>query len=684
MTILFTTHDHFQKSKSIEVVAIDKVQNLKIANLATDIFKPTSDYNLESCEQIIDQKIEGKDDLCCDTSLRSENSIEQNKQSTSQSHQQSETTCYLMTENMLSAHEPSAEQCINQAIQGALSQFQQLYEAMYFSEMESMLLSCFQLSKLPQEIALISFGIGLACYEQKKYEDATQHLRESEGKLQEYYHLDPDPTHLNDISYCRVYMGEVESAQSHYSAAVEHFLIAMKTHQIQPSVFQQSFQLPELSLCAKTSKLALALCCVNQVVDSERYYRKALVCNDATPSDIISVKTSLGNLLHSVGDHERAVEEYVAAIKKAEIEDDALSQAWTHGNLGNTYLSLGKYERGLYHLQKSLELTIIYEPTPSAISRALNNLGTAYQALSKLDEAESYYDEALSQAIFGNDLIGQARAYGNIGNLYMLEKNQEKAIPHYSEVLRLSKDRSTVYVAYHNRGCAFFDLAEKRKREQLINRPRREYEYIAWGPNTNDLECKHYQDELEDNIVQLYKQGLSDFKKVIKNYDQISCDYNERPPEPEQFDNVFGIDDKDDDISKTSLIFTESKYNLFDNDTVSIESLLNDTHYNRQKKVLDQIKVTVSCNDCKTDRHGVYKLPSVKVESVPVLIGQAKLVFGKSFKTTLSLVHTPDDICSDIKQRTKLSTRTREVRARARRRAEEKRKELRDSSDEDT
>ena len=289
---------------------VDKVQNLKIAKSATDILKLASDYNLESCEQIVDQKIEGKDDLCCDTPLRSENSNEMiNKQSISQLHQKSETTCYLMMENMLSrsAHEPSAEQCINQAIQGALSQFQQLYEALYFSEMESMLLNHFQLSKLPQETALVSFGIGLACYEQKKYEVATQHLQESEGKLQEYYHLDPDTTHLSDISYCIVYMGEVESAQSHYSAAIERFLVAMKTHQIQPSVLQQSFQLPELSLCAKTSKLALALCCDNQVADSERYYRQALLCDDATPSDIISAKTSLGNLLHSVGDHMRGL-----------------------------------------------------------------------------------------------------------------------------------------------------------------------------------------------------------------------------------------------------------------------------------------------------------------------------------------------------------------------------------------
>ena len=418
----------------------------------------------------------------------------------------------------------------NPDIQDLLCQSQLLHDAMYYTEMENLLSECVKLCTLPQETALISFGIGLACFEQKKYEEAIQYFQESEEKLHECYRYDPDPTHLSDISYCRVYMGEVESAQSHYSAAIEHFREAVKTHQSQIRDQPQSpvlhFQLPVLSLSAKISKLALALHCANQVADSERYYRKALFCDDATPSDIISAKISLGNLLHSVGDHERAVEEYVVAIEKAEVENNALSQAWTHGNLGNTYLSLGKCEQGLCHLQKSLELITVYEPTPPAISQALNNLGRAYQALSKLDEAKSYYEEALSQAIYGNDLNGQVRAYGNIGNLYMLQKNQERAIQHYTEVLRLSKDRSTVYVAYYNRGCAFFDLAEKRKKEQFNDCPRREYQYIAWGPNTSDLESKHYQDKLENDIVQLYKQGLSDFKKVIKNHESTFFNSN--------------------------------------------------------------------------------------------------------------------------------------------------------------
>ena len=177
---------------------------------------------------------------------------------------------------------------IHPDIQNLLCQSQLLYDAFYYSEMECILTECLQLCTIPQETALVSFGIGLACYEQKKYEEAIQHLQESEGKLQECYRLDPDPTHLSEISYCRVYMGEVEIAQSHYSAAVDHFHVALKTHQSHVPVIQKCFQLPELSLSAKTLKLALALRCNNQVADSERYYRKALLCDDATliPEDM--------------------------------------------------------------------------------------------------------------------------------------------------------------------------------------------------------------------------------------------------------------------------------------------------------------------------------------------------------------------------------------------------------------
>uniref|UniRef100_A0A1X7TDU0 Uncharacterized protein n=1 Tax=Amphimedon queenslandica TaxID=400682 RepID=A0A1X7TDU0_AMPQE len=95
-----------------------------------------------------------------------------------------------------------------------------------------------------------------------------------------------------------------------------------------------------------------------------------------------------------------------------------------------------------------------------------------------------------------------------------------KAIPHYTEVLRLSRDRSTVYVAYHNRGCALFELAEKKKGEQYQFTKRGEFQFIAIGPDTVDMDYKHQPDEeLDDYTTELYQQALKDLRKVIKNVD---------------------------------------------------------------------------------------------------------------------------------------------------------------------
>ena len=222
-------------------------------------------------------------------------------------------------------------------------------------------------------------------------------------------------------------------------------------------------------------------------------------------------------------------------------------------------------------------------------------------------------------------------------------------------------------------------------------------------------------DEGDENkkaeTMSLQQLSLLSKHKELVNYNTIMtqlqippCEYkestNEENPEG-SFDKVFSqymeglmsqetnaIDDKDDDISKTSLIITESRYNLFDNDTVSIESRLNDTHYNKQNEILDQIRVAIACNTDFESRPCVSIVPalSLKHDDVLLLDGMKLnryLFFSKCLKT-LSLLHPlqDDDGCTtDTKQRTKLSKFTREVRAKMRKRAEEKRLELCDSSD---
>ena len=422
--------------------------------------------------------------------------------------------------------DPFDEMDINPTICSTLMQAQSLYHAMDFNQMGYTLLQC--TPKTNKEKAVLAFGLGLACYKQERYEEAIQQLQESEGKLRECYCVDSDSKLLPDISLARLYMGEVESTHGQYLAAVDHFAEAVRTHQ-QSSGLLSCYGLTPLTKCAKLTKLALALRSANRVSESIKYYREALSCGESTSEDITSCHISLGNLLHNVGDHETAIEEYHKAIVLAEEQNDYQSLCWSHGNLGNAYLSHGMKDKAVHHLELALSLTEQYDPVPSSLSRALNNVGTAYQALNDIDTAEDYYDQALCQSIYGEDLVGQARAYGNIGNLCMVQKDPERAIPHYTEVLRLSKERSTSYVAYHNRGCGFYELGHKRINEQLTTRKRVDYQFTAYGPHTRDLESKHQQQEFDENPRKLFKQGLSDFEKVIENHENTFSHISSSP-----------------------------------------------------------------------------------------------------------------------------------------------------------
>ena len=82
---------------------------------------------------------------------------------------------------------------------------------------------------------------------------------------------------------------------------------------------------------------------------------------------------------------------YEKSIELAKNRGDFISLGWAHGNMGNAYLGLFQ---ALFHLNKHLNLTLQYEPTPQAIGRAFNNLGTAYQSIGDLDKAQENYDLA--------------------------------------------------------------------------------------------------------------------------------------------------------------------------------------------------------------------------------------------------------------------------------------------------
>ena len=309
-----------------------------------------------------------------------------------------------------------------------------------------------------EDILLCTFGCGLAYYKLSKLSAAT-------GYFKDYMQLSQANHKTADVSLAHVYLGDISSMENNYITAADHYLKGVKNHGTNNVSRIFKLQMPTIStLYAKQGAALRQASHMAMAVDA---FRNAVMTAE-WGKDKLSSHNSLGNLLQSLGDHAGALEEYKLCIELCEDLKDYVSLGWTHGNMGNAYIGLHEKDKALYHLKKSLDLVLVHEPTPAAICRAYNNLGTAHQALNELDLAEQNYRLAQTQAVYGNDRTGEGRALGNLGNLFLLRKNYSKAVECYSEVLQLSKERSVVSTVYHNRGCAYYEWAEMKRSSSSI------------------------------------------------------------------------------------------------------------------------------------------------------------------------------------------------------------------------
>ena len=354
---------------------------------------------------------------------------------------------------------------------------------------------------------------GIAYFKIGKFQQAMRDLLEGERCAQE-------TDQRGGVSLCNVYLGDLYYSSGSYLEAAKCYQKAAEYYE--SDNIAKLFRMVAPTVSAIRTKCGSCFRTLSKSVEAIQEYKKAIEAS-TKDKDRLTVHTSLGNLYQSSGQNNEALKEYEQALELAQKLKDHISFAWTHGNLGNAYLGLSKKDKALFHLQKALDLTVKYEPTPSAIGRAYNNIGTAYQSMGDLDKAEEHYDLALSQAIYGNDPAGQARVYGNIGNIFIVRKMFEKAIPHYSEVLRLSTDEATVTTALHNRGCAYYEWAESKmialeKSSAERNLSNGHIIFRIHGSKT--VSHEHSPRIVIDSVYKLYKQGKDDLEKVLASHEK--------------------------------------------------------------------------------------------------------------------------------------------------------------------
>ena len=344
----------------------------------------------------------------------------------------------------------------------------------------------------------------ISLFNKRCFDQAIEHLEEIQQVLEARYDSSPISLEIHSLVY--YYLGEIEYFLGRFGTAVVYYRKSMNPKTERKVTLHL---IPFIPLSVKQEKLALALRANDEISDSILMFKRAI---QAKSANLVSCCVELGNLYYSIANYQAAIENYEVAVQLAEKQDDQ-SLNWIHGNLGNACFSLGRKEKGIHHLKLALDLTYKLDPVPTSISRALNNLGTGYQSFGDHETAGEFYDQALCQAIFAEDRIGQARAYGSIGNLCMAQKDYERAIPHYTEVLNLSNDASVMYVAFHNRGCGYYELAEMKKKQYLSKQIKRhDFHFFGCGPN---VKPQYFESVKPESIQCLYNQGLKDLEEVI-------------------------------------------------------------------------------------------------------------------------------------------------------------------------
>ena len=398
-----------------------------------------------------------------------------------------------------------------------------------YSHMQQ-LLSNIRIESAEAPVALaVTFGLGQAMFKMKHYSQAESYFAAAVDRAREM-----GERWKGDQFISSFFLGEICNARGKFDEAARHYQAALSCHSSDVSVARVLKIVPP-SRAGLWSKLGGALRNGSKMVDAVAAYRESIACS-TSKRDQLAAHTSLGNLLQNSGDNTQAVVEYTAAINLCEEIGDSISLSWAHGNIGNAYLGLGYRDKAIHHLKMALELTLAHEPTPSAIGRAYNNLGTAYQALNELGKAQEYYDLSLAQAIYGGDTAGQARVYGNIGNLQMLLKNYESSIAHYSETLNTTKDKATRVTALHNRGCASYEKAERDKQRYFISvsvspsvssyavstegEERRHYTLTFHGREIEGVvEEWHKLPVMPQNVARRYQKALEDLKYVVDQHE---------------------------------------------------------------------------------------------------------------------------------------------------------------------
>lgn len=168
-----------------------------------------------------------------------------------------------------------------------------------------------------------------------------------------------------------------------------------------------------------------------------------------------NIYNQLGVVYDLSGDYALAVQNYMAALERAELMQRPDLIGAVNTNLGLSEWNMGNFERALTHYFKALEQFKKTDRSLNYIANTYNNIGLLYYDKRDLPKAEEFNNKALAILDSLPDSYELAAAYTNKGNIYSNRDEHDAAIAAYQESYRIHERIGNDY----GMGVALYNIA---------------------------------------------------------------------------------------------------------------------------------------------------------------------------------------------------------------------------------
>ncbi len=273
--------------------------------------------------------------------------------------------------------------------------------------------------------------------------------------------------------------------------------------------------------------------------DSAAYYIKLRASLDSTNYEWISEAGSF--IADYLADYSVALRYFQKALTLAlEIGQDAyykLGKAYL--NIGGVYEARGDYQQAQQYFNKALSIYQTINEYSLDVATCYNCLGSSLSHVGNYDEALKYLKKALELrvSIEGDQSLNSALSYNNIGSIYSSLGNYQDALSYFQKALNIrlkfGVDTENIASSYHNLGSLMSKLGEYSKAieyfEKAIsintlflgeNHPHLAYLY-------NNLGYTYSNMRVNDKALEYYQKTLDIRIRLFGElYPQLSTTYN--------------------------------------------------------------------------------------------------------------------------------------------------------------